>query len=166
MLFEVVGFWGLICLACFAFAEFKDDLKIIGFVGGALLIILGLMIATGPIQVKTGELTTSIESANLTGPGTQTGTTVAIQNSTSNTVTVLGITTDNTTSNTTTTYNLIENNNSTTNTSKTINNSYVYSNVVFPTAFNPYNMGQILGIILMLIGAMACLKYALNLVRA
>lgn len=64
MYLEVVGFWGLVCLAMFIVAEWKPHIKAIGIIGAVLLILLGAWLLAEQIQIKTGE--TTLISQNIT----------------------------------------------------------------------------------------------------
>lgn len=64
MYLEVVGFWGLICLAMFYIAEWKNKNVAIGFIGAILLVILGVWLAGNPIEIKTGE-TSSLSQTSI-----------------------------------------------------------------------------------------------------
>jgi len=59
MLLEIIGFWGLMELIMFAFAEFFKR-KEIALIASLLLIVLGLLILVDGIQIQTGTVTTEM----------------------------------------------------------------------------------------------------------
>ena len=63
MYLEVVGFWGLICLAFFYIAEWKNKNVTIGLIGSILLVVLGIWLVGNPIEIKTGETSSLIQTS-------------------------------------------------------------------------------------------------------
>lgn len=96
MIFELVGFIGIITLVLIALSE-QSKTPVIGIAGSILLLILGFSILIDGIEIKTGE--TQITTGGITTTGTE-----------------LAVADDN---ETTTTINLIADNNETTTTTYT-----------------------------------------------
>lgn len=54
MYFEIVGFWGLLCLVGFAMAEMNGRNIVAGVVSAFLLMLLGLTLMSEQIEINTG----------------------------------------------------------------------------------------------------------------
>jgi hypothetical protein len=62
MYLEVLGFWGLLCLAGFVVSEWKGRNVTIGIISAVLLVLLGAWLLAEPVEIKTGENTLATQS--------------------------------------------------------------------------------------------------------
>jgi hypothetical protein len=68
MYFEIMAFWGLLCLVGFAMAELNNRNIVAGVVSAFLLMLLGLTLMSDQIQIKTGETVIGVTNSTNLSP--------------------------------------------------------------------------------------------------